>query len=74
MDQRLTEANCKQFSSDYNIGNQVLKLVYQPNKLQSRAKELYTINTVHTNGTVTICLNPHTIERISIRHIKPYRT
>ena len=73
IDQRLIEANRKRFSYDYNIGDQVLKLVYQPNKLQPRAEGPYTIDTVHTNGTVTIRLNHHTIERISIRRIKPYR-
>ena len=51
----------------------MLKLVYQPNKLQPCAEEPYTIDKVHTNGTVTIRLNLHIIERISIWRIKPYR-
>jgi hypothetical protein len=73
IDQRLVAANKKRFSYDYNVGDDVLKLVYQPDKLSPRATGPHRIETVHTNGTVTIRLNQHTIERISIRRIKPYK-
>jgi transposase InsO family protein len=72
IDQRLIAANRKRFAYDYQIGDEVLKLVYKPDKLSSRTTGPYKIETVHTNGTVTIQLTPHTIERISIRRIKPY--
>jgi len=74
IDQRLIEANRKRFSYDYQPGQQVLKFRDSPSKLEDRADGPYTINTVHTNGTVTIQLGPHTIERINIRRIKPYRS
>ena len=74
IDQRLLAANCKQFAYDYYPGDQVLKLVYKPNKLEPRAHGPYTIEHVHTNGTLTIRLNQHTQERISIRNVKPYRS
>ena len=72
IDQHLIDANRKRFTHDYNIGDQVLKLSYKPDKLAPRATSPYQIETVHTNGTVTIHLNPVTIERISICCIKPY--
>jgi len=72
IDQRLIDANRKRFSHDYHIGDQVLKLIYKPDKLAPRATGPYQIETVHTNGTVTIHLDPITIECISICCIKPY--
>jgi transposase InsO family protein len=73
IDERLIRANRQRFSYDYHIGDDVLKLVYKPDKLEPRAHGPYPIEQVHTNGTVTIRLNPVTTERISIRRIKPYR-
>jgi hypothetical protein len=70
---RLIVANRKQFSYDcYAIREEVLKLIYKPGKLEPRATGPYRIERVHTNGTLTIRLNPHTIERISQLHLKPY--
>ena len=71
IDARLIAANRKRFSHDYHVGDEVYKLKHSPNKLESRVEGPYRINTVHTNGTVTIQLTPHVIERISIRRIKP---
>ena len=73
IDQRVLRANRKKFSYDYQVGEEVLKLAYKPNKLQPRATGPFPIETVHANGTVTIRLSPTTIERINIRRIKPYR-
>ena len=70
---RLILANRKRFSYDYAQGEEVLKLIYKPNKLEPRATGPYRITRVHTNGTLTIRLNPHTIERISLRRVKPYK-
>ena len=55
------------------MGDEVLKLTYKPDKGQDRGTGPYRIETVHQNGTVTIRLNANTIERISIRRVKPYR-
>ncbi len=73
IDERLIQANRKRFAYDYHIGDQVLELTYKPDKLEPRAHGPYTIETVHTNGTITIRLNPTMIERLSIRRVKPYR-
>jgi hypothetical protein len=74
IDQRLIAANRKKFSYDYQVGDEVLKLAYNPGKLSSRAPEgPYKIEVVHTNGTVTIRINEHTLERINIRRLRPYR-
>jgi transposase InsO family protein len=73
IDQRLIEANAKRFSYDYNVGEEVLKLVYNPAKLEPRAIGPYTITRVHTNGTLSIQITPGVIERINIRRVKPYR-
>ncbi len=73
IDERLVQANQKRFSYDYAIGDEVLKLAYKPHKLQSRAYGPYRVETLHANGTLTIRLNPTTVERISIRRLKPYR-
>lgn len=73
IDQRLIAANRKKFSYDYQVGDEVLKLVYNPDKLSTRAEGPYSIDTVHANGTVTIRLNQHTLERINIRRLRPYR-
>jgi len=73
IDERLIKANRRRFAYDYAVGEQVLKLVYKPNKLQPRAEGPYPITRVHTNGTVTIRISPQVIERINIRRVKPYR-
>ena len=74
VDSKLLAANRKRFNHDYRVGDLVLKLAYKPDKLQSRADGgPYRVDSVHTNGTVTIRLSPHTTERISIRRIKPYK-
>ena len=72
IDDRLIRANRKRFSHDYHAGEEVLKLTYQPNKLSPRAEGPYRVHQVHTNGTVTLQKDAHTIERISIRRLKPY--
>jgi hypothetical protein len=74
VDQRLIVANRRRFSYDYQVGDQVLKLEYKPNKLAPRATGPFPVQAVHTNGTVTIQLTPHTIERINIRRVKPYHS
>jgi transposase InsO family protein len=74
IDQRLVTANRKRISYDYQVGDEVLKLAYKPDKLSARADDgPYTIETIHTNGTVTIRLDENTLERINIRRLRPYR-
>jgi hypothetical protein len=72
IDKRLIVSNRKRISYDYQPNQEVLKLVYKPNKLDPRAIGPYRVNAVHTNGTLTIQLTPYTTERISIRRVKPF--
>jgi len=72
IDQRLIVNNRKRFTHDYQPNHEVLKLVYEPGKLEPRAVGPYRITAVHTNGTVTIAIPPHMTEHISLRNIKPF--
>ena len=72
IDNQLVSANRRRFSHDYHVNDELLKLTYKPDKLQTRAEGPYRVLSVHTNGTLTIPLNPHTVERILIRRVKPY--
>ena len=55
------------------IREEILKLNFQPNKLEPRTTGPFVIEQVHAKGTVTIRIAPNVIERISLRRIKPYR-
>lgn len=59
---------------DYTIGEQVLKLVYKPDKLEPRAIGPYRITRVHANGSITIQLTAHTTERLNLRRVRPFFT
>ena len=73
INKNLIRENRKRISHDYQVGDEVTKLVYRPNKLEPRTEGRYPITRVHTNGSVTIQLTPVVTERINIRRIKPYR-
>ena len=74
IDYNLERANRKRVSIDYDVGDQVLRLVYQPHKLEPRAIGPYPITRVHSNGTLTIRIAPHVTQRLSLRKVKPYRS
>ena len=73
IDKRLITANAKRFNYDYRVGEEVLKLTYNPNKLDPRATGPFRIEQIHANGTISIRLTPTVIERLSLRRVKPYR-
>ena len=50
----LHQENNRHRNHDYQIGDQVLEILPQPNKLGMLMKGPFTITRVHTNGTVTI--------------------
>jgi hypothetical protein len=54
IDDNLSWENNRQCNFDYVAGQQVLELVPDPAKLETRMKGPYRILQVHTNGTVTI--------------------
>jgi hypothetical protein len=73
VDKTLLADNAKRYSYDYEVSDEVLQLVYRPDKLEPRAVGPYPVTQVHTNGTLSIELSPGVIERVNIRRLKPYR-
>jgi hypothetical protein len=73
IDDNNRRANLRRQVQDYQPGQEVLVLVYQPTKDEPRAIGPFTIERVHVNGTVTIRRNEHVTERINVRRVRPYR-
>ena len=69
----LQRENKQRISHDYQPNDQVLLTVDDPKKLDCRWEGPYRLVHVHTNGSVTLRVDPHVTERINIRCIKPYR-
>lgn len=65
--------NSRRRKYDYTPNQKVLKKNTNPRKLGERTSGPYKIVKVHTNGTITIELNPGVEERINIRRIIPYK-
>lgn len=74
VDKNLLKANAKRISHDYRQGDQVMKkqVLGLSDKLKPQFTGPHTIEQVHTNGTLTIRLNPNVTERINIRRVKPF--
>ena len=66
IDKRLRRANYKRRTYDYQIGQEVLILTDQSDKLQNKGHGPCIITQVHANGTVTIQRTQHVRERINI--------
>jgi hypothetical protein len=75
IDKHLMRANAKRKTHNYQVGDQVLikRALDAISKLEPTYKGPYPIVQVHTNGTVTILLQPNTTERYNVRRITPYR-
>ena len=73
IDRNLLRANAKRIDHDYQPGERALKLATDNKKLDPTTLGPFTIERVHTNGTVVLRLNDHVTECINIRRIKPYR-
>jgi hypothetical protein len=75
IDKRLMRANAKRKTHDFQVGDQVLikRALDASSKLKPTYKGPYLIIQVHTNGTVTVLLQPNTTERYNVRRITPYR-
>ena len=74
IDQHLIVANCCHFPHNCHVEDNVLKLEYKPDKLGSCGNGTHRVEAMHTNGTITIWLSPHTIEQLSIWHVKPCKS
>ena len=72
VDRDLMRANARRTAFDYKQGENVLKKVHNPKKLEQLWDGPYPIERVHVNGNVTIALKPGVLERINIRRVKPY--
>jgi hypothetical protein len=59
------QANAKHKTHDYQVGDQVLikRALDASSKLELTYKGPYLIVQVHSNGKVTILLQPNTVER-----------
>ena len=73
IDDNNRRANHRRTFQDYQPGQEVLVLTFQPDKTEPRAIGPFLIDQVHVNGTVTIRRNEHVTERINVRRIRPYR-
>ena len=73
IDEQTMAENRKQISHDYQPDDQVLVLVYKPDKLEPCACGPYCILHTHVNGTVTIRRSPTVTECINIRRLRPYQ-
>ncbi len=73
VNENLRCANRKQCQFDYALGQQVLKKVHDSTNLGVRTEGPYTIECIHVNGNLTICLHEGITERINIRRVLPYR-
>jgi hypothetical protein len=75
IDKHLMRANAKRKTHDFQVGDQVLikPSLDASSKLEPTYKAPYPIVQVHTNGTVTILLQPNTKERYNVCRIMPYR-
>jgi hypothetical protein len=75
IDKHLMRVNAKRKTHDYQVDDQVLIkcALDASSKLGPTYKGPYPIVQVHTNGTVTILLQPNTMERYNVRCITSYQ-
>ena len=71
IDRRLIQANMKRRFYDYKVGDQVYCLTARKSKVHPVYTGPHAIESVHTNGTVTIRRGPNIRDRVNIRQIKP---
>jgi transposase InsO family protein len=64
--------NLRRRYRDYQVGDEVLLLTQNPATLQERSVGPYTVDQVHTNGTLTVQRVPNVYDRINIRRLRPY--
>ena len=72
IDYNLRRENQRRHTYDYKKGQQVLELVPKPTKLGPRTRGPFVIEQVHANGTLTIRRGPSLIDRVNIRHVRPF--
>ena len=70
VDERLLRQNAKRKCFVFQPGQRVMVLTNRNSELQPVWEGPYNIETVHTNGTVTVRYSPEMTDRINIRKIK----
>ena len=73
IDKNLIRLNAKRIRYNYNVGDRVMMVEYNPTKLQARTKSPYQIVRVFTNGTVRIQIEDHVQETVNIRKLFPHK-
>ena len=71
IDKRLIYENRKRRFHDYKVGDQVMCRTARKSKVNIPYTGPHVIETVHTNGTVTIRRGPNVRDRINVRQVKP---
>ena len=72
IDYNLRRENYKRRTFDYQVGQHVLELAANPNKLGPATKGPFRIEQVHCNGTLTIRRSATIVDRVNIRQLRPY--
>lgn len=73
IDESLQRENLKQRLNDYQVGQEVLLLIPNPAKLEPQAEGPFRAHRARASGAVSISRNPHMLEQVSVRQVKPYR-
>ena len=75
IDSNLMRHNRKQFDYKYQIGENVMIKVYDPNKGEEKLHGPYPITELCINGTVKVRRDPHGYieESFNLRRIEPYK-
>jgi hypothetical protein len=74
IDLRLLKANSKRRPHDFRVGEQVMiRQMHGPSdKLKATYQGPFPIETVHTNGSVTVRKSDNVRERFNIQRLRPY--
>ena len=72
IDEANRKENLRRYFKDYEVGDQVMLLLKDTNKMEGKCIGPYTVEQVHQNGTVTIQRQANVFERINVRRLKPY--
>ena len=73
IDKNIQQINLKRIDYDYKVGDKVMVVEYDPQKLDIKKHGPYTIVRVFTNNTVLVQISEHVQERFNVRKLSPYK-
>lgn len=73
IEKNLHRANKRRINHNYQVGDRVMIVDYDPRKFDSKQHAPYPIVRIFTNGTVRVQLRENVQEMFSIRKIFPYQ-